>query len=236
MNETVRRAVWVLAGAAALVMLWRILTPQPGNAPDLMLAGPCPPTERCHQSWTLTSRLGDILEKYEELVGPRDATYRVLGVEFTTQSYPRIWYPDFGNGTRSVIVQLTESARQKLSLALFQLGHEAFHLLEPLGPDKPTSNWEEGLASYFAVQYLRGINIDSGEKFLTQISYRTAYDQVVQVARLHEDFHARLRRMRTGGGSIARATADDIRAAFPKVPEAVAAELARPFPGREMDK
>jgi hypothetical protein len=223
--------VWLLAGAAALVMLWRVFALQPGSTPDLMLARPCPPTERCHQSWTLTSRLGAILEKYEKLVGPRDTTYRVLGVEFTTQSYPRIWYPDFGSGTRSVIVQLTEPARQNLALALFQLGHEAFHLLEPLGPGKPTSNWEEGLASYFAVQYLRGTNIGNGEAFLTERGYRAAYDQVVLVAGLHEDFHARLRRMRAGGGSIARAAADDIRAAFPKVPVAVAAELARPFAG-----
>ena len=87
-------------------------------ADDLMTARPCPTSRQCIQTWTLTSRLGHIIETYESLLGARNHAYRLLGIEFTTTNRPRIWYPDFGNGTRHVIVQLTDGARRDPSLAL----------------------------------------------------------------------------------------------------------------------
>jgi hypothetical protein len=196
---------------------------------DTMLSKPCRKGEGCLHHWTLTSRLGDILETYEKSLGPRNRTYRVLGIEFTTSGRPRIWYPDFGNGLHSVVVQLTQSARHDRNLALFQLGHEAFHLVEPIEPGTKGSFFEEGLASYFAVAYLDQIGVRDGAAFIAEKNYRLAYDLVVRLTKLHSDFHPRLKRFRELHRSFSRVSADDIRAAFPETPAVVAQQLARPF-------
>ena len=38
-------------------------------------------SEGCGYTWTLASRLGDMLHMAEELFGPRDPSYTVLGIE-----------------------------------------------------------------------------------------------------------------------------------------------------------
>ncbi|MFT5507681.1 MAG: hypothetical protein ACI89J_000749 [Hyphomicrobiaceae bacterium] len=203
---------------------------------DAMLSKPCRKGDGCLHQWTLTSRLGHILETYEQLLGPRNRTYRVLGVEFTTSERPRVWYPDFGSGLQSVIVQLTQSARHNRKLALFQLGHEAFHLVEPIDPGTKGSFFEEGLASYFAVAYLDQIGIRDGAGFIAEKTYRLAYDLVARLAKQHSDFNPRLKRFRERHRSFSQISADDIRAAFPEAPAAAANQLARPFPSAAVDR
>lgn len=197
---------------------------------DQMLSRPCVAPEPCHQTWTLTSRLGHILDQYEARVGPRNRAYRLLGLEFTTDARPRTWYPDYGKGPRNLIVQLTQDARQNRTLALFQLGHEAFHLLEPIKAGSQGSYLEEGLASLFSIDYMKTQGIKGGEAMLTELEYRKAYDLVVQVAKLHGDFDARLKRLRAASRSFSRVTLDAFRAAFPKAPAEVAQKLVSGFP------
>lgn len=196
---------------------------------DLMLSRPCPKSEPCVQTWTLTSRLGHILEMYEARLGPRNPSYRILGVEFTTTGRPRTWYPDFGTGARSIIVQLTQHARQDLPLAMFQLGHEAFHLIEPIKPDGKGSFFEEGLASYFAIEYLRRQKIPVSEAFLSEKSYQKAYELTAKLVAQHSDFYARLKRFRKEHGSFSNIREEAVQAAFPNVSAAVARRLAEPF-------
>ena len=196
---------------------------------DTMLSKPCKKSEKCRHHWTLTSRLGHILEVYEETLGRRNRAYRILGVEFTTGKRPGTWYPDFGNGLQSVVVQLTEAARNNRNLALFQLGHEVFHLLEPIKPGGRGSVLEEGLASYFAIAYLDRIGIRGGEAYVTEKNYKAAYEMVARLAKLHRDFYSRLKRLRELNRSFSRISTDDIRAAFPHAPAAMARQLAQPF-------
>jgi hypothetical protein len=229
-------AVLVVAGFGVAVAT-QVFQGPPGaadtvqtNIPEQLLARPCPKREDCLQSWTLTSRLGQILELYERRVGRRSDTYRLLGVEFTAAKRPTTWYPDFGQGPRAIIIQLTQQAASDTELALFQLSHEAFHTIEPIKPGSASSYLEEGLANYFAIDYLKSQGISGGRTFLTEQSYRSAYAGVVRLAELHGDFDGRLKSLRRQTKSFSRITAEDIRAAFPNAPEELARQLARRFP------
>ena len=53
-------------------------------------------------TWTLASRLGDMLHMAEELFAPRDYSYTILGIEFVS-GIPQIWYP---GSRRHIIIQL----------------------------------------------------------------------------------------------------------------------------------
>lgn len=101
-------------------------------------------------SWTLVSRLGQMLRMAESLFGERDKNYTVLGIEFVGDN-PRVWYP--GN-CGNVAIQLSTSAMNDVNQACYQLAHECIHLLSPSG-GKGVNNLEEGLATYFASYYMK---------------------------------------------------------------------------------
>ncbi len=101
-------------------------------------------------TWTLASRLGDMLHRADDLLGERDSSYTILGIEFVAD-VPRLWYP--GN-RRHVVVQLHSSAAAEMSRACYQMAHETVHLLAPNGGG-PATNLEEGIAAWFAGWYMR---------------------------------------------------------------------------------
>lgn len=101
-------------------------------------------------TWTLASRLGDMLQMAEELFGQRDSSYTILGVEFII-GVPQIWYP---GDCKHIIIQLDEVAATNMSQACYQLAHETVHLLSPTGGNN-ANNFEEGVACYFAAYYMK---------------------------------------------------------------------------------
>ncbi len=101
-------------------------------------------------SWTLVSRLGFMLRMAEEMYGPRDKDYTILGIEFVGDN-PRLWYP--GN-CKHVAVQLGEKAMNNLDQACYQLAHECVHLLCPTG-GAGANYLEEGLATYNSAHYMK---------------------------------------------------------------------------------
>ena len=101
-------------------------------------------------TWTLASRLGEMLQMAEALFGQRDSSYTILGVEFTV-GIPQIWYP--GN-CKHIIIQLDQSAATDMLQACYQMAHEIVHLLSPTGGNN-ANNFEEGVACYFAAYYLK---------------------------------------------------------------------------------
>lgn len=104
------------------------------------------PLQEVHgYTWTLTSALGVFLHHLQERYGPRDTSYTPLGVEFGAHR-PMVWYP---GGRRYVAVMLSANAAYQPERALWQLAHEAVHLLAPTG-DNHSLRVEEGLASLFA--------------------------------------------------------------------------------------
>ena len=104
-------------------------------------------------SWTLASRLGDILHLAEQEFGERDKSYTILGIEFVVSGRPQIWYP--GN-RKHIVIQLTKESLYDEFQAIYQLAHETIHLLSPSG-NSNANILEEGLATYFSEYYLTSL-------------------------------------------------------------------------------
>jgi hypothetical protein len=100
-----------------------------------------------HARPSLTRQLGLFLERAEELFGPRDKSFTLLGTEFH-DGPNRVIYPNANHD--QIVIQLSKEARGNHDQALFQLAHETVHVLAPV--DVGTSTvLEEGLATYFSL-------------------------------------------------------------------------------------
>ena len=116
---------------------------------NIFSCGPLPSNDG--YTWTIVSRLGDMLNEAEALFGERDKRYTILGIELANIKQPQIWYP---NDCNHVIIQVTEDCSNNMERAIFQVAHEAIHCLCP-NPKKKTTILEEGLATYFSMYYTR---------------------------------------------------------------------------------
>lgn len=170
-------------------------------------------------TWTLASRLGEMLNDAEQRYGERDKSYTALGIEFSGDR-PRIWYP--GN-RRQIIIQLSQSCLTSMVQACYQLAHECIHLLSP-GPGEQANVLEEGLATHFAHRYVRKtFNYDMP---VTVASYEAARVLVEQLLALDAESVKAIRKQQ---GSIYKATAGEIRAGCPACSHGLAEQLARRF-------
>lgn len=159
-------------------------------------------------TWTLASRLGEMLQMAEELFGPRDSSYTILGVEFIV-GIPQIWYP--GN-CKHIIIQLNQSAATNILQACYQMAHETVHLLSPTGGNN-ANNFEEGVACSFAAYYLRN-KLSAFNWGPTLQSYKQALALIA--ARLDEDIYC-VRRLRERQPSFSEISAEQIKAEFPNL-------------------
>ena len=173
---------------------------------DLLYAQPLP--DRDGYTWTLVSRLGEMLYMAEELFGPRDRSYTILGVEFVSD-HPRVWYP--GN-RKNIIIQLGPDAATDLSQACYQLAHETIHLLAPTG-GKNANNFEEGVACYFAAYYMK-IRLSKPNWQPTLPSYRRALELITP--HLDADIDC-VRRIRDQQPSFSKTNEEQISIAFPNL-------------------
>ncbi|WP_157594973.1 hypothetical protein [Psychroflexus tropicus] len=139
-------------------------------------------------SWTITSKLGHILRTAEEKYGERDKSYTILGVEFTTNGNPQIWYPD---DCKHVVIQITENCINDINRAVFQVAHESIHCLCPTGSQN-ANVLEEGLANLFSIIYCRenghGNNWTSNAQ-----SYTNASNLVEKLLSIDADIIKKLR-------------------------------------------
>ncbi len=170
-------------------------------------------------SWTLTTRLGQILKKAESEFGKRDASYTILGIEFADNG-PQIWYP--GN-CGYIAIQLSTCAIGNPSKACYQLAHECIHLLSPQG-HRSANVLEEGLATAFAESYVKtefGVVIRPGLQ---------CYAEASDLARvlLSLDTNA-IKTLRDTEPAISKITHEQVVSAFPEVGEDIAIQLCAPF-------
>ena len=138
-------------------------------------------------SWTLASRLGDMLQLAQELFGPRDTSYTILGIEFVLDDPCIRYYSD----QRQIIIQLDTLAASDASQACYQLAHEVIHLLAPTG-FADGLNLEEGVACYFSSYYMR-VRLDQPSWCGALPSYKRALDLITP--RLDADINC-IRRLR----------------------------------------
>jgi hypothetical protein len=100
-------------------------------------------------SWSITTKLGDIIQTAETLFGHRDKSYSILGVEVTDSQQPQIWFP--GN-RKDISIQITTECIYDMNRAVYQAAHEVIHCLSPTGQNA-ANVLEEGLACYFSIYY-----------------------------------------------------------------------------------
>ena len=169
-------------------------------------------------TFTLASRLGQMLEIVENEFGPRDKNYTILGVEFR-DGIPQTWFPkNCGN----VIIQLSREAMQEPVRALYQLAHESVHLLDP-HPGGGTNVLEEGAATRFSFDYITQLGY----------SYRVSDKRYDEASRLVEKLVSvrpdALKELRRLHGPLRSVTAAQIRGVSPELEGSVAERLAQDF-------
>lgn len=178
-------------------------------------------------TWTLASRLGKILRMAEKEYGERDKRWTLLGVEFSTDDRPSIWYPG-GYEAKNIIIQLTRSTSHSEREALFQLTHEVFHVLSPNAEIKSTM-LEEGLATYFSIKALQSMGFTINKKYIANKKYQKAYRLVSQLYENHPETSELIKSLRKQGLKISELTADDIQAIFSNIDSGLASQLAHKF-------
>lgn len=104
-------------------------------------------------TWTLASRIGDMLRESEKIFGARDKEWTILGAEINLPgSSPQNWYPG-GGERKAAVLQLVPPADKDMVVACYQLAHEVVHALSPLiGID--ANVLEEGVVTWFSMKYV----------------------------------------------------------------------------------
>ncbi len=179
-------------------------------------------------TWTLTSRLAQALREAEKRYGERDRHWTILGVEFTTNNQPQVWYP-FSDDKKFIIVQLTQKASCDDKEALFQLSHEVIHLLSPTGGGQQASVFEEGLAVYFSIQFLNQLGFQITKNYIQTAGYKNAYEMVAMLYQQEEDVDKKIEILRLENNSLSNITKFQFMQMFPNIDDHLAEQLARKF-------
>lgn len=182
-------------------------------------------------TWTLTSRLAQALKEAEKRYGERDKKWTILGVEFTANKQPQIWYPYSGDNENFIIVQLSQNASCNDKEALFQLSHEVVHLLSPAGGNVKSTVLEEGVATYFSIQYLKKQGFDVSEDYISTAKYKDAYTAVEALYKTYGEAEANqfIEQFRLEYPTLSSISKQQIMDVIPNIDESLAERLATVF-------
>ncbi len=179
-------------------------------------------------TWTVVSRLSEILKNAEQRYGKRDLSWTLLGVEFSNLKHPEIWYPFVSDGRKHIIIQLTKTASKNEKEALFQLSHEVIHLLSPAGLEG-SSVFEEGLATYFSIINLQKLNYDINQDYISEKKYQQAYQLVADLYKNFDQTEAKIKQLRHQTKKISDITPEQFTKAFPGLSKKYAILLAKKY-------
>jgi hypothetical protein len=172
-------------------------------------------------TFTLASRLGDMLNMAEKMFGERDKSYTILGTEFYSGSMPQVWYP--GN-RKDIVIQLTQEALTDEQQACYQLAHESIHLLSPTGGSN-ANILEEGLATYFAGLYM-DTSFPNSNWHPTETKYKEAMELVKKL--LYTDSNI-IKGIRLKQPVISKITEKDFLLEDKGIDEILAKEIVKEF-------
>lgn len=187
----------------------------PPLEPSLMITSP----ETTGMRNTLAYRFGEMMTIAQDLFGPRDPSYLFIGIEFV-DGHQRARF--VSNTCLSIL--LSFKAMLNPMEAYFEMAHECIHLLSP-DPTKPATILEEGMATVFALIYMRDTM-----KVTSLTSRQEAYEEATAlVAMLMEIDPYGIKKMRQEEPAIRKIDKSLILKHYPTIPEGVAARLARTF-------
>lgn len=167
--------------------------------------------------YTLTTILGEFLDDLEARYGPRDRSYTLLGIEFC-EAGPMIWYP---HNRKNVVVMLSTGVAPHPNNAIFELAHEAVHLLSPTG-GRRAPVVEEGLASRFSVEQTQRY----GSHGTVTPKYARAAALVEAAEMAAPDF---IRDVRIHVPAFTEWTPELFQKELPAIPTSLVEELLAPF-------
>lgn len=139
-------------------------------------------------TWTLSSRLGDMLTYAQEMFGERNKDFTILGIEFS-ENGPMIWYP---KSAKNIVIQLSLGSLEYEKCALYELAHETIHLLAPSGKEN-ANVLEEGLAVYFSWWYVEHVLKVDYRKITKDPFYLKAGILVEELLRRYPEFFLKAR-------------------------------------------
>ena len=171
-------------------------------------------------TWTITTRLGDMLKVATELYGPRDITYTKLGVELIERPKPQIWYP--GN-TTNVAIQITQSCQFNMSAAIYEVAHETIHCMMP-HPGLSANVLEEGVATYFAIYYSNTIMGEN--RTVEEQSYKFAYEAVEKLLKVKATAISDIRKIQP---NLSLITKDILLTTVPQIDSTLSINLLKNF-------
>jgi len=130
-------------------------------------------SDRSHEQ-KLMQELSRIFREAEVLFGPRDASFQLSLPRITECASSRsyIFRP-----LRMTRIYLSRESRVKPWVASLELAHEAVHVLSPVGFGGGVTILEEGLAEWFAQQYVNRVHrlaFDNDHHAKTQAVMRAA--------------------------------------------------------------
>ena len=171
-------------------------------------------------TWTITSKLGHILDVAESKFGKRDKSYTILGVELNQAGHPQIWYP---SNNKNLIIQISLNCIDDINRAVFQVAHEAIHCLSPTG-NRTANILEEGLANLFAIQY----TLEYGHGFWNPNDqrYKDASQLVEQLLAIDSEIVYKARIIEPTISMIDRKVLQKVNSS---IPDQLAEKLSEPF-------
>jgi hypothetical protein len=173
-------------------------------------------------TWTLVSRLGDMLVMAEELYGARNMDYTILGIEFVEDSQC-VYYPG-DEQYNQILIHLPVGALKDYDQCLYMAAHETVHCLSPRR-DLPATRLEEGLAANFARLYMGYAGL--GEDWSSSDeSYNEAQRDVEDLLAIDGDIIKKVRSLQPVISLISRA---DLLEANGSLPEELIERLVAYF-------
>lgn len=173
-------------------------------------------------SWTLTTKLGHILKQAESLFGQRDMSYTILGVEFYHLPRPQVWYP---GACKHISIQLTVNCLTDINDGVFQLAHEIVHCLSPTGGQNHANVLEEGIATYFSVDYTAN-NGHGNYSNINDPKYQNAYNLYGQLIAIDPNIIKKVRQIQP---TISLISSADLTTANNLIPLNLADDLTQIF-------
>lgn len=209
----------ILAGLRLVssLMLLSCLAASAQIAPSIFLARPLT-NNSAPFTWSIVSRVGEMLAVAEDQYGPRDESWTLLGVELGAKGHAEVWYP--GNA-RQIIIQLTPMCATNIIEACYEAAHETVHLLEPT---LKSTVIEEGAATVFAEDYV--LKTWGRRDATPPGAYRRASDLVRNLLSMDPYI---IKKLRSRQPMFSDITVGDITNICPNVSVAQAEQLVEPF-------
>lgn len=159
------------------------------------------------------------LNELEQLFGKRNHSKNILPVEVHPNA-PQVFYPD----QNSIQIKIGDACLKENYRAYYQLGHEAVHLLSPVGFGV-TTTLEEGVAVWFSHDFMSRHTGD-----IWNSSGDDRYDRARSlVEQLLAESNDALKDIRGKFGCFSPLTAENILEIAPKLDRQVAISLAKRF-------